>query len=113
MSGLNQRFTKPPTVTGPEVRIFSPPHMEKEIWFKRKQYGWGWYPVTWQGWAVTLGYMVLALLFGFTIDENSPAKEHVFTFFLPITLLTVTLIRICYKKGEKPRWQWGPENKKD
>ncbi len=76
-------------------------------WFKRKLYGWGWTPATWQGWATIGVYIVLILLFALTVDENSPKNEVFFTFFLPIILLTVTLIRICYTKGESPRWQWG------
>lgn len=76
-------------------------------WFKRKLYGWGWTPVTWQGWTVTLLYVILVIAFALTIDERSSDREVVFTFVLPVTLLTIALIRICYKKGEKPRWQWG------
>jgi hypothetical protein len=76
-------------------------------WFKRKLYGWGWTPATWQGWLTLVVYLVAVLGFALTIDENSPRREVVFTFLLPITLLTITLIRICYKTGEKPRWQWG------
>jgi hypothetical protein len=63
--------------------------------------------VTWQGWAVLGAYILLMFAFALTIDENSPPREAMFTFFLPMTLLTVALIRICYKKGEAPRWQWG------
>ena len=76
-------------------------------WFKRKLYGWGWAPATWQGWLVFAVYIVAALGFAFTIDEYSSAREVVFTFALPILLLTIALIRICYAKGEKPKWQWG------
>ncbi len=76
-------------------------------WFKRKLYGWGWTPAKWQGWLIITIWLVLVLFFAFTIDESSPTREIVFTFILPITLLTITLIGICYKKGEKPRWQWG------
>lgn len=80
--------------------------MEK-YWFKRKHYGWGWYPATWQGWLVTGVYLVLVGLFALTIDTDSSPRELVFTFYLPLVLLSVTLIRICYITGEKPRWQWG------
>ncbi len=80
--------------------------MEEKLWFKRKRYGWGWYPVSWEGWTVTLVYIALILSLAFTIDESSPDSEIAFMLILPITLLTVTLIRICYAKGEKPRWQW-------
>jgi len=80
-------------------------------WFKAKLYGWGWIPVKWQGRAVLGIYIALIITLGAAIDETSPPREVVFTFFLPATLLTITLIRICYKTGEKPRWQWGPPQK--
>lgn len=79
----------------------------KGYWFKRKHYGWGWVPVKWQGWLFLGIYVAAVILFGATIDKNSPPDEIVFTFFLPVFLLTVALIRICYRQGEKPRWQWG------
>jgi len=79
----------------------------KSYWFKRKLYGWGWTPATWQGWLAILGYVAGVLLFAFTLDEQSPPQEVMFTFLLPIFLLTVALIRLFYKKGEPPRWQWG------
>jgi hypothetical protein len=83
------------------------------LWFKRKLYGWGWTPATWQGWVVLLGYIGLVFLFSLTVDESSPVNEVWFTFLLPITFLTFTLILICYRTGEKPRWQWGnPKGKK-
>lgn len=81
------------------------------LWFKRKLYGWGWTPVTWQGWLATLIYVGLLIGFGLTIDQNSPPKEVAFTFVIPAILLTATFIRIAYKKGEKPRWQWGDDGK--
>ncbi|MEO8065468.1 MAG: hypothetical protein ABI643_01265 [Candidatus Doudnabacteria bacterium] len=77
-------------------------------WFKAKLYGWGWTPARWQGWAVILSYIAAVVFFALTIDEQSSAREVAFTFILPAILLTATLLRICYKTGEKPRWQWGP-----
>jgi hydrogenase/urease accessory protein HupE len=79
----------------------------KKLWFKRKRYGWGWYPVSWQGWLVTALYAGIIIALGFTVDEASPVREQIFTFFLPFAVVTVALIRVCYAKGEKPRWQWG------
>ena len=69
----------------------------EKLWFKRKLYGWGWTPVTWQGWLVLGVYVVLLIAFSLTIDENSPPREIMFTFILPITLLTIALIRVCYR----------------
>ena len=83
-------------------------------WFKRRLYGWGWTPATWQGWTVVFVYVALVLTFAFTLDESSPQREVVFTFFLPLALLTFALIRVMYRTGEKPKWQWGlPEEEKE
>lgn len=79
------------------------------LWFKRKLYGWGWVPVTWQGWLTTVVYIGFVMLFALTIDENSPTREIAFTFLIPVAILTATFIRILYKKGESPRWQWGKD----
>lgn len=83
-----------------------------KYWFKAKLYGWGWTPATWQGWLVIVLYIVAVTAFGFTIDKTSSPREVAFTFLLPTTLLTMALIRICYRTGEKPRWQWGTRSKK-
>lgn len=86
----------------------------KQLWFKRKLYGWGWVPVRWQGWLVLVLYVGLVVLFALTVDEQSSPREIMFTGVLPIVLLTVTLIRICYATGEKPKWQWGlPKDSKE
>ena len=77
-----------------------------KLWFKRKRFGWGWTPATWEGWAVTVGYVLILIASSMTIDDNSPAREIFFTFVLPVLLATITLFRICYRKGEKPEWRW-------
>lgn len=86
-------------------------------WFKRKLYGWGWVPVRWQGWAVILLYIVLVLGLVLTREESIPGNpdsgSNFLTFALPIIILTVLLIGVLFKKGEKPHWQWGlPKEKK-
>lgn len=86
-------------------------HNPEGYWFKRKIWGWGWVPVTWQGWTVIGLWLAAVALFALTLDENSPPREVAFTFILPVFFLTILLIRICYKKGEKPRWQWGLDEK--
>ena len=69
----------------------------KKIWFRAKNYGWGWYPVTWEGWSVLIIFVILEIFF----------IMNVF-FFVPGTVLSIlALIFICYKTGEKPGWRWG------
>jgi len=75
----------------------------QQKWFKRKTYGWGWTPSTWQGWTIAALYIVLVILFTTTIDANSSPREWMFTFVLPFVFLTLTFVRIAYKKGESPK----------
>lgn len=73
----------------------------KKIWFKRKLYGWGWTPCTWEGWLV-----IIVWLFFFLVATSNFDHEWMKN-ILFIILSTLILLYICYKKGEKPRWQWG------
>lgn len=84
----------------------------KGYWFKAKLFGWGWTPVTWQGWLATGLYVILMIAFALTLDGNSPPREVFFTGIFPMMLLTIGFIRVCYRTGEKPRWQWGLPKKK-
>lgn len=78
----------------------------KTLWFKRKTYGWGWTPVTWQGWGITIGYIVLLICLGaFLGPDNKPELTGWFIGIL--VTLTMLFILVAYKTGEKPRWQWG------
>lgn len=76
-------------------------------WFKRKLYGWGWTPVRWQGWFVIFASLAIFIA-GYYIGEyiDSPAMIAI-SFFLMI----IIVLFFCYKKGEKPRWQWGQPKK--
>ena len=76
-----------------------------KIWFKRKKYGWGWTPSTWEGWLV-ITIWIFVFILEFSKKDNSLPKNIIF-----ILMMIGLLIYISYKKGETPRWQWG--NKKD
>ena len=85
-------------------------------WFKAKLYGWGWMPAKWQGWCIVLVYVALILTLVITKEKDVPGDpmsgSNFLTFALPIIILTIIFITIAYKKGEKPRWQWGLPKKK-
>ncbi len=72
-------------------------------WFKRKLYGWGWVPVTWQGYAVVFAF----ILFIFFIANRFLTQDRVEEYFAALVAAAVILIAICWKTGEPPRWQWG------
>lgn len=77
-------------------------------WFKRKLYGWGWTPATWQGWLVLAVFIILITLNAFRIDFNShSASDTLINFISQTIILGALFIWICLKKAERPRWQWG------
>ncbi len=88
----------------------------EHYWFKRKIWGWGWIPVTWQGWLLTFLYVSLINIIIITrevaIPGNPDSGSNFLVFGLPFIVLTIFFLFIAYKKGEKPKWQWGlPKDK--
>lgn len=87
---------------------------KRPIWFRTKSLGWGWYPATWQGWIITLVYVVLYALSAIVFGAVTPAAvlsggSVIAGFMLYISLLillSATLIAVCYRYGEKPSWRW-------
>ncbi len=87
---------------------------KRSIWFRAKSLGWGWYPVTWQGWAITLVYMGLytfsAIVFGALTPAAVLTGGSVAAGFLLyaslLVLLSASLIATCYRYGEKPNWRF-------
>jgi len=77
-------------------------------WFKRKIYGWGWTPVRWQGW-ITLLFFIFYIVINSprAVGGVEPTGTDLNWFFAKVVLSIIVLLIICYKKGEKPRWQWG------
>jgi hypothetical protein len=74
---------------------------KKRYWFPAKRYGWGWgSPVKWQGKAVVAVWFAV-----FAPTTLWLAVYSLPLFCLFITIMPVTLIAICYLKGEPPRWR--------
>lgn len=76
-------------------------------WFRAKTFGWGWYPCTWQGWAVILGFVGLDYL-NYIHLVRSGLSEHDFSvrFVLETFLLVAILFVICGFTGERLGWHW-------
>lgn len=78
-----------------------------EYWFKRKRYGLGSVPSTWQGWGVTIAYLVG--LFALCASLG-PSEVHLIGFITLVTVLTATYLIICWHKTEGGwGWQWGDD----
>jgi hypothetical protein len=81
---------------------------KNKLWFRRKTYGWGWTPITWEGWLVTLVVVVIPILIRLTAKalEYEKSTQYFFT-WASVPILLMALILICFRYGEKPKWQWG------
>lgn len=85
----------------------------RALWFKAKLYGWGWYPATWQGWAITVidaALFVAIILIGLGAADNW--LDQLFFVWIPLVGLTTLYAAIAYSFGEKPHWQWGKPKSK-
>ncbi len=80
--------------------------IKKKIWFRRKRYGWGWFPITWQGWLVIVIF-VIGMAFGATEFQLDQYPDRTVWFIVYAAVLVVLLLLVCWLKGESPRWQWG------
>lgn len=80
----------------------------KHLWFKAKNFGWGWYPVTWQGWLVLAVYLLnMYYRFEFLKPEVVSGIQVGIRFLFDVAIPTLALLFICYLTGEKPEWRWG------
>lgn len=81
---------------------------KQKYWFKRRRYGYGWIPSTWEGWLVLAVYIVTISVGAFLIDyESKEVHANLVMYLLFVLLSTAILLFITYKKGPKPKWRWG------
>jgi len=77
----------------------------KKIWFRAKEYGWGWYPISWQGWLSIVVFLLLYIIILIWLIKQIKIFNIIFGVLI-ILILLVILLLVCYKKGEKPGWRW-------
>jgi hypothetical protein len=86
----------------------------KKLWFRRKTYGYGWTPSSWEGWLMIALYVVFNVLHFHYIEVHYlTQKDTVPRYIGGVILSTVILILLCVWKGEKPKWQWGSTETKN
>lgn len=76
-------------------------------WFAPKRYGYGsGLPISWQGWAVTILYLIIAISLSARFGRE-PAKM-----IAAIALPTVVFVVICARTTHGGfRWRWGGDDK--
>ena len=77
-------------------------------WFRPKRYGYGATPVTWEGWAITLG-AVLAMLGGLALPAlpSQSAWALVATIAFDAAVLAALVVVSRRKTAGEWRWRWG------
>jgi len=80
---------------------------DERDWFAPKRFGYGaGLPISWQGWALTLGYIVLLMLSTLLIRRTWIGYASV------VTMLTVLFIVICARTTRGGwRWRWGEKDR--
>lgn len=86
-------------------------HAEIKYWFKRRRYGYGYTPVTWQGWLCVVGAVGVIVGSAFMILPNNsqhPSLTQALSFLVVVAVILLVLIKITYAKGPTPaRFRWG------
>ncbi len=80
-----------------------------KLWFKRRRYGWGWTPVSWQGWLSVAIFVaiVISSLFTLPMKPNEPTPGQILLLFMYIAGAGLILIGISFMKGPMPKFRWG------
>jgi hypothetical protein len=82
-----------------------------KLWFKARSFGWGWTPVSVEGWVVVVVFLVLVLagtaIFMYQIRGGADQGLATVLYLAWVALLVGALVAIGYATGEPPRWRWG------
>jgi hypothetical protein len=75
-------------------------------WFAPKRYGYGaGPPITWQGWAVTIGFVLVVIALSLAFKDRPPALVAA------IVPPTAAFLLICARTTRGGwRWRWGEKD---
>ena len=77
-------------------------------WFKPREYGYGATPITWQGWAVTVGTMIVVVMSSLVVPALASGAASALSAFVIDALAIAALIIVSRRKTDGEwRWRWG------
>lgn len=84
-----------------------------DYWFKTRPYGYGWVPVTKQGFWVIISFILFVIAGSFVLEFASSQNIDLFLtlYFVGLILAVAALLIIVRKHGPKTRWRWGRSDK--
>lgn len=74
-------------------------------WFAPKRYGYGSTPITWQGWALTLGFVAITIALSVTFARH-PAQ--LIAILVPLVVAFMVTCARTTRGGL--RWRWGDDD---
>jgi hypothetical protein len=87
----------------------------KKYWFRPKRYGYGFYPITWEGWIATFGLVGMIFLSAYKNGFTNPEifAENGLSFVFDVVIVG-TLSTVLFKEKVEGglRWRWGRVNDK-
>ena len=85
--------------------------MAKKYWFIPKNYGWGFFPISWEGWLVTLGFVLIILLSAYLNNVFNPelltSKGIIGYCFDLLLLIAIFVVLMKQKTKGKIKFYWG------
>ena len=74
-------------------------------WFAPKRYGYGATPITWQGWALTLGFVAIAMVIA-RLFRQQPVR--LVAVLAPVLIAFIVICARTTRGGW--RWRWGEKD---
>lgn len=87
----------------------------KKYLIKRRRYGYGWIPVTWQGWLFLIlqaGIVITAATF-LPHKPAQPTTAELVQFFIIFGLAVANLVLVSVQMSPTPKWRWGKKPSDD
>jgi len=82
-----------------------------KYWFAPKNYGYGYVPISTEGWITTLGLILVGLLLAYLNNFFNPVRLNFMSsliFLLEIIILGFIFVKIFEKRCKgKLKWNWG------
>ena len=75
-------------------------------WFKPKRYGYGATPVTWQGWAITLGAVMAIIVAALLLLHNGEKDPGAWLAFFAIEAVVLAMLWIISRRKTDGAWRW-------
>jgi hypothetical protein len=79
-----------------------------DYWFKPRRFGYGATPVTWQGWALTIGTVVVVVMVSMVLPAVADGSAWGLTaVVIDVAAIAGLLIVSRRKTDGEWRWRWG------